>query len=473
MRIILDNDGTVTEFNTFIEEYALPYFKEKYDLDVKYPATLEIEDKLDLTNYLIETYGYNLEEAKKIQRKMLNDFWFNPFIAVRFALFTKMKKGVKEYLNEQITKGAQIEIHTSRKEATNKGFIGYLVREATILYYKINGIKIKQQDFYFYQNDDEKIEGIKSRNPDIVFDDKTYVIETLSKSNIKCICLDGIHNKNIMEDGKVKKSSDFTKENLDNKIASLIGVKNLEIYERAQASDILFRKLHIFKSTICAYFKPIILNPENIKYKCNQGILYAPNHRSTLDPLAILGVVGENIHWAALKRFFDAEDSLFNNSKNPFLCKLTKYLFENLDYFPIERKTDNENSNNMQSILDMTSYLNNHQIVGIFPEGTTRREAGKDFGNFDRAFIILAKKTKSIVQPITTLWISDLNLGPKLIMNFGTAIDLQNLNTKDAMNIYLEEQKKNLAENMIVKEQIENNEEELKKLLKMSKKYYN
>lgn len=93
-------------------------------------------------------------------------------------------------------------------------------------------------------------------------------------------------------------------------------------------------------------FHPIVLHIENIADE-KQGVIYAPNHRSTLDPLVLECVIKKNIHWAALLRFFRAEDSIFNNSKNPFLCKLTRYIFNKLHHFPIDRKSDNPDANNL------------------------------------------------------------------------------------------------------------------------------
>ena len=48
MRIIFDLDGTITDFNCFIEKIALPYFKRKYRLDIVNLDKLEIEDILNM-----------------------------------------------------------------------------------------------------------------------------------------------------------------------------------------------------------------------------------------------------------------------------------------------------------------------------------------------------------------------------------------------------------------------------------------
>lgn len=41
--------------------------------------------------------------------------------------------------------------------------------------------------------------------------------------------------------------------------------------------------------------------------------------------------------------------------------------------------------------------LKSHTYVLAGKQGTTRRKEGQEFGNFDRSFIVLAKKTNSVV----------------------------------------------------------------------------
>lgn len=70
MKIILDTDGTLTDFNKFIMENAIPYFEQNYGLEVIYPNALEIEDIFDIKRKLIEN-GYSKEQAEQEMKKML------------------------------------------------------------------------------------------------------------------------------------------------------------------------------------------------------------------------------------------------------------------------------------------------------------------------------------------------------------------------------------------------------------------
>ncbi len=74
-----------------------------------------------------------------------------------------------------------------------------------------------------------------------------------------------------------------------------------------------------------------------------------------------------------------------------------------MEYFTIERKNDNSDANNWETIKDMIGFLKIRQCIGIFPEGITCRPKGNDFGTFDMAFVRLAKMTDALVQPVTIL----------------------------------------------------------------------
>lgn len=456
MKIILDTDGTLTDFNKFINENAIKYFISKYDMKVVNPNSLEIEDIFNMKNFFMKKYNLSEEEAIKKVKKVVDKYWvgINFF---KFSLMGKFRPGVREFINEKIKEGHQFEIHTSRAKTTEKNLIGLISREFTILQYRLNGIFISRKNFNFYENDNLKVQGIISTNPDLIFDDKVEILEQLSKKGLKTIGVRGIHNKYIEESNCIKLIDSFDKNEVENAIKNLVGTNNFKYYKRASKSDKFFRKLEIFSPIIKIAFKPIILNKQNIINCNNEAVVYAPNHRSTLDPIVITGFVVKNIHWAALLRFFQGKDSIFNNSKNPVLCKLTSQAFKKLEYFPIDRKSDNPNSNNFSSIRDMLNFLKINQSIGIFPEGTTRRAKGHDFGTFDDSFLLLAKSTDSWIQPITTLWIKDLGLPSKVILNFGEPFKVGDKNISNALEDFLKIQFKCLEENKKVAEELQKN----------------
>lgn len=459
MKIIFDTDGTLTDFNKFIKDNAMDYFIEKYDMKVKYPNKLEIEDIFDMDNFFSKKYNCDILTAKKYTKEALDEYWVNFSRFIKFSLLGKFRDGVKEFIKYCQKCGYEIEIHTSRSKTTCDNIIGEICRKFTYLQYIFNGVKIPIESFYFYKNDEDKIKGILKSNPDIVFDDKIEVINKLVENKVNTICVDGNHNKSLEENEYLKKIDEYDIDKIENIFNELIGKKNYSVMKRISESDLLYKKVRILIPYILNKFNPIILNQENILNDMD-SVLVAPNHRSTLDPLIITSIIDKNIHWAALKRFFDGKDSIFNNSKNPMLCKITSVGFKKMEYFPIERKRDNPNANNLSSIRDMNAFLNNKQYVGIFPEGTTNKSKEHDFGVFDPAFITLAKRSNSWVLPVTVLWIKDLNIKNKLIINFGKPFKVNN--KEEAYKHYLTIQKQNLEEN----KKYANKLKETKKLIK-------
>ena len=446
MKIILDTDGTLTDFNKFVKDNAIEYFKNKYSMQVVYPEKLEIQDIFDMDNFFKQKYNCDDAVAQQMTKKALDKFWVS-LRFVKFTLLDRFRPGVTKYINQKLKEGHKIEIHTSRSKTCEDSIIGSIARKFTILQYAANGILLPSKCFHFYENDDEKVKGIIDTKPDLVFDDKKEIVDLLSSKGIKTICVEGNHNKDVEVSKNVEKIVDFNDAELDEKIQNLIGKINSKYYDRAAASDKFFDKLKVLKPLIDSKFKPIILNEHNIRNFENESVVYAPNHRSTLDPIVITGVLLQNIHWAALLRFFKGEDSIFNNSKNPILCKITSQTFKKMEYFPIDRKSDNSNANNFESIKDMNNFLKIHQKIGIFGEGTTRRPEGQDFGTFDDSFILMARRNNSWIQPITTLWIKELGLKPKVIINFGEPFKVGNMTTEEAMEHFMKIQKESLEEN--------------------------
>lgn len=446
IKIVFDTDGTLTDFNKFVNDNAIDYFVNKYGMEIKYPNKLEIEDIFDMDNFFATKYNCNLNVAKEYTKQALDKFWVNFSCFAKFSLLDKFRTGAAEFLNVCISNGHIVEIHTSRGKTTENSIVGAIARKFTYLQYKLNGVKISYDAFHFYKNDEDKVNGIEQAKADLVFEDKPEILLELNKRGIKTVCINGEHNLDLEESEMLKKIDVFDEQKIEFIINSLFGKKSYETLNRISKSDMIYKKLRAVIPFILSKFQPIILHEENLVLD-DTGVVIAPNHMSTLDPLILTSLIDKNIHWAALKRFFDGNDSIFNNSKNPILCRITSTGFKSLEYFPIERLKDNPKANNMRSIKDMQNFLNYKQYIGIFPEGTTRKENGEDFGNFDPAFIALAKRNDAWIQPITILWIKELELSNKVIINFGTPFKATQMTREEAYDRYINIQKECLNEN--------------------------
>lgn len=212
--------------------------------------------------------------------------------------------------------------------------------------------------------------------------------------------------------------------------------------KRIKKSDRAFRKIRLAFPIILKKYKPIVLHGENIAILEDKSVIIAPNHQRTSDSLVVTALFDKNIHWAALKRFFDAEDSIFNNSKNPLLCRFTARMFKKLEYFPIERARDNPKADNSTAIRDMFRFLKENQYIGIFPEGTTNK-TDKDFGEFDRGFAQLALSFNAYIQPITLLWIKS----DRVIVNAGKPFPTEGMTRDEIYEKYTAVLTKQLEEN--------------------------
>lgn len=464
MKIVFDTDGTLTDFNKFINDNAIDYFKENYGMEVVCPEKLEVEDIFDMDNFFSKKYNCDIITAKKYTKDALNKFWVNFPRFVKFSLLSKFRDGASDFINTCIKNGHKIEVHTSRSKTTDESIVGKVARSFTYLQYKINGVKISKDAFHFYKNDDAKIKGIIDTKPDIVFEDKPEILSKLNENDIKTICINGSHNKDVQESKNLRKMDVYNEENISQILSDIIGNRSYEILNRAAKSDKFYKIIRNVRPVILSKFDPIILNKDNIISEENEKVLIAPNHRSTLDPLIITSLIDKNIHWAALKRFFDGEDSIFNNSKNGLLCKITSSGFRKLEYFPIERLRDNPHANNINAIKDMHLFLKNKQYVGIFPEGTTNKSKTEDFGVFDPAFISLAKRNDAWIQPVTMYWIKDLGIDNKVIINFAKPFKATNMTKEEAYQKYLEVQQESLNQNKELATKIKN------KLIKSLKK---
>lgn len=469
MKLCFDTDGTKTDFNQFIDKHAIGYFKKKYGLEVINPKALEIEEIFDIENVLINK-GYSIEEAREMQKQMLDKFW----ISHRFILFSllgRFRKDVAKTIKTFQKDGFEIEFDTSRAKTCNNDIVGKIARTFTIMQYKINGISIPRKNVNFYKDDGSKIKGLKNKSEKediILFDDKPEIINEVDKF-AKVICVNANNNEDVEFSENVERIDGYQDEEAIKAVENLIGKNKYKYIKRKhQAAKYHNFLINNFASTVYKLFNPIVLNSENL-IETDEPTIYAPNHRSTLDPIILTAIIKEQIHWAALKRFFDGQDSIFNNSKNKYLCKITAEFFKKLDYFPIERQMDNPDANNIVSVRAMNGFLSVNGKIGIFAEGTTNKDPDKkDFGEFDSSFLILAKHNKAWVQPITTVWIKDSDVPNKLIINVGKAFKVEKMKIDEALMKFLEIQKVNLLEiKDVQKNIIEELENQPKKKLKL------
>lgn len=443
MKMVFDLDGTLTDFNSFIMKNALPFFKNKYKLEVINKDALEIEDIFDIRNQLLKNNAISTEEAICQEKKMIKSFWFSVFF-LKFSLGSRLRSGVKQYIKRLLKDGDCVEIHTSRAMTCKKNLAGRFAKMCTLMQLVLNGIPIHKVSCCFYENDEAKVNSIIEIKPDIVYDDKPEIIKELVLNDISCVCVKGTHNKDVIDSNCVKVIEDFSNSDLEDIVECLIGKKKYGYLKREAYAEKTWIKLSKIYPFVILYFRPVVLNKSNLIDGVKESVIYASNHQSTLDPLVITPIVNKSMHYVVLKRFMDGLDSIFNNNKNIVLRKFTANLFQELDLIPIERKQDNPNASNYKALNDLNGFLSIKSRIGIFPEGTTRKENGDFWGTFDDTFIRLAQKHDSWIQPITIVWKGTSKKIP--IVNFGEAFKASNMTVEEAMQKYMRIQEQSYRE---------------------------
>lgn len=193
MKIAFDIDGTLTDYNRFVQKRAVPFFSWKYNMEVADPNALEIEDVFEMKKYYLNK-GMTEEEAGREVHKVLNKFWFShnviPFLIMRF------RKGVKKYIRHLKKEGHEVEVHTSRAMTCKVGLLGKTARALTRLQFLFIGVSVGK-NIFFYQNDEKKLEGILEKKPSLFYDDKGEILEKAKKEKIGVICVSGVHNSGI------------------------------------------------------------------------------------------------------------------------------------------------------------------------------------------------------------------------------------------------------------------------------------
>lgn len=131
------------------------------------------------------------------------------------------------------------------------------------------------------------------------------------------------------------------------------------------------------------------------------GFILACNHISNFDPVALGGAKVRHIH-------FMAKEELFGN---PLLGRFVTAL----NAFPIKRGSRDETS-----ILYAERLILKGKVLGIFPEGTRRREGR--FGRPKSGVAFIARATGADVLPCSVYTKGAFRYGKRMTVRFGRLI---------------------------------------------------
>jgi len=149
-------------------------------------------------------------------------------------------------------------------------------------------------------------------------------------------------------------------------------------------------------------YRPKVIGKENIP---NRGpVVLAGNHTSNFDCATLICSNKRIIHFLGKKE-------LFNKG-------IGNWFFTSMGTIPVDRSRKNPNA-----INEALKVLNNKQIIGIFPEGTTRKNKGEILP-FKFGAVSLAKKSNALIVPFSITGEYKI-FGNNLVIRYGKAYKIK------------------------------------------------
>ncbi len=393
MIIGIDVDGVLADIYKYQMEYATPYFKKKYDMDIVNPNEYDLKDIFGCTS---------------VQREK---FWLKYIWG--YCMKIPMAAWAAEAVKNLHENGHVIYVITGRAHTTEKGITGKVFR--WMLKHWMNKNKF-YYDKIFYVSEknsaDEKASVCINENVDVLIDDKPCNIHAL-KDKINVICYDAVWNRDEREvdycraenfveveqilqrieaDGNIKKQAMIqyqkTEEYYEQLREYVVGRK-LETTTKgaltiAPKLKKYVNKLDSFVTGLMAGTKVerITDGLENIP---EGAVLFANTHQGILDNLCWIPT---NPKHCVMLHASDVSKLLINIQ----LC--TGLVLVNKD------KADK--CNRIDAKYDMMHILCKNTSIWYFPEGTWNLSPNKLHLPMSYGFLEVAKKAGVPVVPVVT-----------------------------------------------------------------------
>ena len=160
-------------------------------------------------------------------------------------------------------------------------------------------------------------------------------------------------------------------------------------------------------------FNPKIIGKENIPKK--DGCVIACNHIHAIDPAILIYSTRRVVHFIAMKELFKG---------------FMKYFYLSFGTIPVDRDKHNPLAVNLAE-----EFLKNNEVIGIFPEGTRNKSKDKLLP-FRYGAVRMAKETSKVVVPCAIS--GNYKLFSTVVLKYGKAIDVSNMELEDANNLLRE-----------------------------------
>lgn len=453
---MFDMDGTLTEEVDFMRKYAPTFLSRKYGLEVQEVNSnaYSLEDVYNLQN-VFRDKGYEKEDAKRKAEQVAQEFWNHYFVKY---CNKPLKKGVKETVKFFRDRGYAIHIVTMRGKKTKQKekLKDILIRKIIIpLLTKRQlwkaGIKVDCLEMPLWSN--EKIEYISAINPRYYFEDQADFIEKAVEcisSKSKVICVNSPYNAKASLTSKVMRIIDFEDKALLEEINRIVYTSSKGTYADKHISNIFYRIVRIIgKPIVLTLYRPIICGKERIPRE--RSVAFVGNHRTKSDPIIMIAIIKQIIHWAALQRLLNGGEDLFSSSKKHWKCKMSAWFLKAMGVVPIARPEypDYQNTN-LNTIKFLTRQLKEKQSsVGFFPEGTHNREPHKQniLPLKSNRIFRMVSVAETYIQPFSIVWIPKNELiKNRVIVIFSYPINSENRNADELSDMWKRAEERSINE---------------------------
>lgn len=358
MNIAIDVDGVLTDYEWFLDYYALKDYK---------------VSSINITEF-------DLEKRYNWSKNQVADFHRRHFLW--YIVNMPIRENAAVIIRELKKQGNRIYIITARAYAFEKSFIGYIMRK--VLKRWLNKNSVEYDEIHFVDTHNAAVEKrrlIKELKIDCFIEDDPRNINAI-KEHCKVICLKTRYNSNLND---VLYALNFF-----DVYAQINQINNLEIE--------YYRKIPFDKKEFerCANYHKMVINSigkvlelflditiENINNIPEyNGVIFVINHRRSMDiPLAYLILKKKFVRFLAKKEY----------ELSPL-----RFIQKPLGTIYVDR--NNKISGKTSRIIMLQTLLNDGNVV-LFPEGT-RNETKELLLPFHYGAVKIAQITNSPIVPI-------------------------------------------------------------------------
>ncbi|MBQ8327590.1 MAG: 1-acyl-sn-glycerol-3-phosphate acyltransferase [Lachnospiraceae bacterium] len=451
--IVFDIDDVLTEETEFMRRFAPTYLHKVYgwDVSVVNPNGYELSEVYGIKDILV-ILGYTEADAEMKARKISQKFWNKHFIKY---CNEPLREGAREVIATYRKLGYEIRIvsmrgkKTKEKESRKDLFVRKKIVPLLTKWQLWKG-RVKYDYLEMPSVINDKVEYIRAINPEYVFEDQIFLLNEMVKvlgSDSKVICMNNCHNTTSeLEDGVIRING-FNDIKLVEEMEKLSNFKRGK--EKTSSSFKVFYKFIKFIGSPIVFHKyhPLIVGKRRIPK--DKSLAFVGNHRKKGDPIIMIAIVKQIIHWAALQRLLDGGEDLFSSSKKKWRCKLSARFLRLMGVIPIAREDCPDYQKiNYDTIHFLIRTLKDKKAsIGFFPEGTHNNDFQKREIlplKSNRVFRVV-NSSGSYIQPFSIVWIPENKvIRNKVIVTFGYSINSEKRSVNELNEMWETVQKNNI-----------------------------